>query len=77
MICKLYLNKAVKKLNQLHASISMDVGENCTCRSQKTTIESTLEIYRMWKELFEANLLFSHELKGGRISDYAKKAELL
>lgn len=77
MVCKLYLNKALKKLNQLYASISMCIAKSCNCDTQKTTMESTLEIYRMWKELFEANLFLSCELKEGRVSGYAKEAELL
>lgn len=38
IICKLYLNIAMKKLNQLNVSISVHVGENCTCKNQQTTM---------------------------------------
>lgn len=38
MICKLHLNKAITKLNQLHTSISLYVGVNCTCKPKRTTV---------------------------------------
>lgn len=60
MVCKLYLNKVVKKLlkrlSQLHASIFLYGGDNCTGKTPKTT-ESMLKIYRMWNKPFKANTL--------------------
>ena len=74
MICKLYLNKAVKKLNRLHISISLYGGENCTWKTQRKTTESTLKIYRKWNKLVKANLrLLYHELKESRISIQRKQ----
>lgn len=57
IICKLYLNIAVKKLNQLNLSISVYAGENCTCKNQQTTTGSTLKTYRTCNKLVEVNAI--------------------
>ena len=47
MICKLYLNKAVKKLNRLHISISLYGGENCTWKTQRKTTVNTEDLQKV------------------------------